>query len=86
MAASQTRNWYSTRCTSSHRTGRNEAGKTTILNAIADLLFGFGARTDYDFQHDGKFLRIGATLRLADGRELKLRRRKGNKNTLIDEN
>ena len=64
--------------------GANEAGKTTVLDAIADLLFGFGHQTNYDFQHDGKLLRIGAELQLADGRRLSFRRRKGNKNTLID--
>ena len=64
--------------------GANESGKTTALSAIADLLFGFGQRTPYDFQHEGKLLRIGADLRLADGRTLSVRRRKGNKNTLID--
>ena len=29
--------------------GVNEAGKSTALAAIADALFGFGHRTDYDF-------------------------------------
>lgn len=64
--------------------GANEAGKTSALAAIADLLFGFGARTSYDFRHESKMLRVGATFRLADGRVITARRRKGNKNTLID--
>lgn len=64
--------------------GENEAGKTTVLDAIADCLFGFGHQTHYDFQYDGKSLRIGADLKLSDGRQLSFRRRKGNKNTLID--
>ena len=34
--------------------GANEGGKTSALWAIGDLLFGFGARTDYDFRHEGK--------------------------------
>ncbi|MBC7584060.1 MAG: AAA family ATPase [Tardiphaga sp.] len=64
--------------------GANEAGKTSALSAIGDLLFGFGARTDYDFRHDSKTLRIGGAFRHADGRTLSVRRRKGNKNTLVD--
>ncbi|ABE40851.1 conserved hypothetical protein [Rhodopseudomonas palustris BisB5] len=64
--------------------GANEAGKTSALSAIADLLFGFGARTDYDFRHDSKLLRLGGTFRHSDGRVIKARRRKGNKNTLLD--
>ncbi|MDB5655947.1 MAG: hypothetical protein JWQ94_3560 [Tardiphaga sp.] len=64
--------------------GANEAGKTSALSAIGDLLFGFGARTDYDFKHDSKTLRIGGAFRHGDGRQLSVRRRKGNKNTLLD--
>lgn len=64
--------------------GANEAGKTSALSAIGDLLFGFGARTDYDFRHDSKLLRIGGTFRHSDGRAIAARRRKGTKNTLLD--
>jgi len=64
--------------------GANEAGKTSALTAIGDLLFGFGARTDYDFKHDSKLLRIGGSFRHSDGRLIAARRRKGNKNTLLD--
>jgi chromosome segregation protein len=64
--------------------GANEAGKTSALSAIGDLLFGFGARTDYDFKHDSKILRIGGSFRHSDGRVITARRRKGNKNTLVD--
>lgn len=64
--------------------GANEAGKTSALSAIGDLLFGFGGRTDYGFKHDSKMLRIGGTLRHSDGRLITARRRKGNKNTLLD--
>ncbi len=65
--------------------GANEAGKTTALNAITDLLFGVDGQTSYAFRHAYKDLRIGATLRASDGRRLTIRRRKGNKNTLLDE-
>ncbi|MGB3865827.1 MAG: AAA family ATPase, partial [Xanthobacteraceae bacterium] len=65
--------------------GANESGKTSALSAIGDLLFGFGARTAYNFRHDNNALRIGGILRHSDGRQLAIRRRKGNKNTLLDD-
>jgi len=64
--------------------GANESGKTTTLSAIGDLLFGFQGRTPYGFQHDQALLRVGGGFRLSDGSALELRRRKGNKNTLVD--
>ena len=62
--------------------GANEAGKTSMLSAIGDLLFGFGHTTSYDFKHDSRTLRIGGALRHSDGRLFSARRRKGTKNTL----
>lgn len=64
--------------------GANEAGKSTALSAVTDLLFGFGKTTSYAFQHDMPLLRIGAEIAAADGRHLTFRRRKGNARTLID--
>ncbi|QXX73600.1 YhaN family protein [Methylovirgula sp. HY1] len=64
--------------------GPNEAGKTSALAAIGDLLFGFGHLVEYDFLHDARQLRVGAQLRLADGSQVCFRRRRGNKNTLLD--
>jgi uncharacterized protein YhaN len=63
--------------------GPNEAGKSSALAAVSDLLFGFGARTDFAFRHAMGDLRLGATVRGADGSELAFRRRKGNKATLV---
>jgi chromosome segregation protein len=65
--------------------GPNEAGKTSALNAIGDLLFGFPKRERFDFLHEKSTLRIGARLRFADGHALLLRRRRGDRNTLLDE-
>lgn len=64
--------------------GANEAGKSTALAAIADALFGFGARTDYDFMHTGPQLRVGFTLAAPDGTQAGFIRRKGRTNTLLD--
>jgi chromosome segregation protein len=64
--------------------GPNESGKTTTLSAIGDLLFGFPGQTSYAFQHDQRLLRVGGVFVLADGSRLDIRRRKGNKDTLLD--
>lgn len=64
--------------------GANEAGKSTALAAIADALFGFGHRTDFDFLHGAQQLRIGFTLAASDGSEASFIRRKGRRDTLRD--
>lgn len=63
--------------------GSNEAGKSTLLDAISDLLFGFPARSPYGFRFDNKLLRVGAAIESADGTRLEVVRRKGTKNTLV---
>ncbi len=64
--------------------GANEAGKSTALAAIADALFGFGHRTDFDFLHGASHLRIGITVVEQDGAEASFIRRKGRRDTLRD--
>ena len=64
--------------------GPNEAGKSSALAAVTDLLFGIETRTAYAFLHEMPHLRIGAEIGGADGRRLAFRRRKGNRNTLVD--
>ena len=62
--------------------GLNEAGKSTALLAIEDLLFGIPRNTPLDFLHSNPELRIGAVLQ--DHHEtLEVRRRKGNRDTLL---
>lgn len=62
--------------------GPNEAGKSTALSAIEDLLFGIQGQTPYGFLHDYGSMRIGAVLE--NGSEvLEVLRRKGNKDTLL---
>jgi uncharacterized protein YhaN len=63
--------------------GPNEAGKSSALAAISDLLFGFPHLTAFDFRHDSTTLRVGATLAAQNGDRLSFRRRKGRKATLI---
>jgi uncharacterized protein YhaN len=62
--------------------GDNEAGKSSALRALRYLLYGIPARTQDDFIHPYAKMRIGATLRSADGSPLKLIRRKGRSHTL----
>ncbi len=62
--------------------GANEAGKTTALAAIGDLLFGFEARSRFGFLHDQASLRVGAELEAGDGVPLAILRRKGRGQTL----
>ncbi|MFV3077130.1 AAA family ATPase [Niveispirillum fermenti] len=64
--------------------GHNEAGKSTTLQAICDLLFGVPERSRLGFRHGNSALRIGAALRLPDGRVLEVKRRKGRTATLLD--
>ena len=64
--------------------GANEAGKTSALNAFADLLFGFPARTQYNFVHDNPKLLLSATITDKDGGVLSFKRRKGTSKTLLD--
>lgn len=62
--------------------GHNEAGKSTMRGAIADLLFGFPARyPSMAFIHPQADLRLAATVSEGD-EHLSFIRTKGNKNTL----
>lgn len=44
--------------------GDNEAGKTTTLNAMLDLVFGIDAATPYKFLHQSAALRLGGELEI----------------------
>jgi uncharacterized protein YhaN len=60
--------------------GPNEAGKTTILEFVRELLFGFAERNPYDFGN-GR-IEGTATLQLASGQSVQLHRHKGRKHTV----
>lgn len=62
--------------------GANEAGKTTSMAAVSDLLFGFGTTSPYNFVFDYSLLRVGAELE-EDGHSLLVRRRKANSGSLV---
>jgi uncharacterized protein YhaN len=62
--------------------GPNEAGKSTSLAAIEDLLFGITHNSPYNFVHDYGVMRVGGALE-HEGKTLEVRRRKGNRDTLL---
>ena len=65
--------------------GANEAGKSSLLRSIRALLFGIHAQTADNFLHGYTQMRIAAELEKQDGSIRIFQRRKGNKNTLLDE-
>ena len=62
--------------------GPNEAGKSTSLAAMEDLLFGIPHNSPYNFVHDYASMRAGGLLKHST-ESLEVRRRKGNKDTLL---
>lgn len=60
--------------------GHNEAGKSTLLQFVRELLFGFGERNRFAFQGDK--LEGGALLEFRDQPDCELRRRKGRPDSL----
>ena len=65
--------------------GPNEAGKSSLLRAIRDLLYGIHGQTPDNFLHDYQKLKIAGTICNSAGQRLSFQRRKGNRNTLLDE-
>ena len=64
--------------------GQNEAGKSTTLAAISDLLFEFGHSTPYAFLHDKQLLRVGAVLQRGDSTLYCRRKKARSGSSLID--
>ncbi|MBB3595123.1 uncharacterized protein YhaN [Rhizobium sp. BK529] len=63
--------------------GPNEAGKSTTLDAILDLIFGIGNTTKYGFLHPYNTMRIGANVHVA-GQNRDFLRIKRPQNSLLD--
>lgn len=65
--------------------GPNEAGKSTMLQLVRELLFGFPHQSSFAFaDHTGK-MAAAVQATLADGRRLSFRRQKGRGNTVAGE-
>jgi uncharacterized protein YhaN len=62
--------------------GPNEAGKSTMLAAIGDLLFGIPERSPQNWRYDYGDLRIRASI-IGPAGEVDVTRRKGKRNTLL---
>lgn len=65
--------------------GPNEAGKSSLLRAMRALLYGIHGQTTDNFRHDYPKLRILAELEDSHGNAKVFQRRKGNKDTLLDQ-
>jgi uncharacterized protein YhaN len=63
--------------------GPNEAGKSTTMSAVADLLFGFPHAAAHDFQFDKTLLRVGGVIEAAEVATT-YRRKRGRTGTLLD--
>jgi len=62
--------------------GPNEAGKSSSLRALRQLLFGIPHLSSDNFIHSHKNMRIGGLLETSDGNQLEMIRRRGRSKTL----
>lgn len=66
--------------------GPNEAGKSTLLHLLRQLLFGFpGGSSPYQFETHSGEMAARALIDVSDGRRVSFRRRKGRKETVLGE-
>ncbi len=65
--------------------GPNEAGKSTLLQLIREVLFGFPVRNRYVFADHTSEMAATATLEMADGQRVRFRRRKGRRDPVVGE-
>ena len=62
--------------------GPNEAGKSTTLSAVGDLLFGFPSRISQAYRFDASLLRVGGILEQGS-QQTQIRRKRG-RGSLMD--
>ena len=63
--------------------GPNEAGKSTLLQLIREVFFGFPLRNPYVFPDHQGTMAATASIELSDGRKVSFRRRKGKKDVVV---
>ena len=63
--------------------GPNEAGKSSLLRGITQLLYGIPMQAADNFLHAYKDLRLAAEIQSRSGETLSFQRRKGNQRTLL---
>ena len=66
--------------------GPNEAGKSTLRQALLDWLYGIHARTPYNFKHAYATMEIGGKIEDADAKSVEFRRFKRTTNYLVTAN
>lgn len=65
--------------------GPNEAGKSTLLQLVREMLFGFPIKNRYHFETHAGEMAGEAIAEMADGRRIRFRRRRGRGPTLTGE-
>ncbi|WP_455675644.1 AAA family ATPase [Pradoshia sp.] len=65
--------------------GNNEAGKSTLLRSITQLLYGIPHNSKDSFLHPNSKLRIGGSIANSAGKSITFYRRKGKSKTLLGE-
>nr|CRH07825.1 conserved protein of unknown function [include RecF/RecN/SMC N terminal domain] [Candidatus Magnetococcus massalia] len=65
--------------------GDNEAGKSTVLQAVIDLLYGIDIKSSYNFLHDYQAMLLGGLLVDGNHQSWAIKRRKGSKKTLLNQ-
>lgn len=65
--------------------GPNEIGKSTLLSGVTDFLYGIPNNSPHGELFGYDAMRLHAHLRMTDGAELRLKRRKGRLKTLSDD-
>ena len=63
--------------------GPNEAGKSTLLQLLRQLLFGFPTRSPYQFETHAVEMAARALIDVVDGRRISFRRRKGRTSSVV---
>ncbi len=63
--------------------GPNEAGKSTLLQLVREVLFGFPMRNPYAWEKHGGEMAVTASVEWADGERAQYRRRKGRKDPVV---
>lgn len=65
--------------------GPNEAGKSTLLHLLRQVLFGFPTRSEYAFESHSGEMAARALIDARNGQRISFRRRKGRKGTVVGE-
>ena len=65
--------------------GQTRPGKSTLLQLVREVFFGFPPQNPYVFDNHQGEMAATASIVLSDGRTVRFRRRKGNKDVVVGE-